>query len=120
MELAHPDELRADFQQYYGLDLDGMGADYTHEHAACLAVQLPRESRTARAMAPEAEWGWAEALLAAIEYNTRWLVWAQSKDAQKGRNRPEPLDGPGATRERKARETDFGHIEEILGRGHGS
>jgi hypothetical protein len=38
--------LRADFQQWYGLNLDDMGGDYSISHAACLAAQLPGDSRT--------------------------------------------------------------------------
>ena len=34
MMSRYPDELRADFQQYYGLNIDGMGADYSVTHAA--------------------------------------------------------------------------------------
>lgn len=42
----YPDELRADFQQYYGLNLDEMGGAYSISHAACLAAQLSGASRT--------------------------------------------------------------------------
>ena len=38
--------MRADFQQWYGLNLDLMGGDYGIDHASCLAAHLPWESRT--------------------------------------------------------------------------
>lgn len=41
-----PDELRADFQQHYGLNLGELGGAYGIGHAACLAAQLPPGSRT--------------------------------------------------------------------------
>lgn len=37
--------MRADFQQFYGLNLDEMGGAYSIGHAACLAAQLPYGSR---------------------------------------------------------------------------
>lgn len=46
-----PDELRADFQQHYGLNLDDMGGPYGIGHAACLAAQLPPGSRASAAWA---------------------------------------------------------------------
>ena len=46
-EVNHPAQLRADFQQFYGLNIDGMGSEYTYDHAAALAANLPRSSRLA-------------------------------------------------------------------------
>lgn len=114
----HPDEVRADLQQYYGLDLDGMGRDYTHEHAACLVSQLPRESRTARAEQPACEWGPSERLLALIEYGVRVLAWQNSRDGEKGRRRPKPLEAPGSRGggASKVDRTDTAYIDEALGR----
>lgn len=91
-----------------------MGTAYTRAHAACLAVQLPRESRVARFCEPDAQWGWSESLLAAIEYNTRWLMWAQTEDGRKNRHRPKPIERPSE----QAREdrTDYDHIRDVLGR----
>lgn len=51
----YPDQLRADFQQYYGLNLDEMGGAYGIGHAACLAAQLTGESRTIAAHAKTME-----------------------------------------------------------------
>ncbi|NMM93488.1 DUF5361 domain-containing protein [Bifidobacterium oedipodis] len=30
-----------------------------------------------------------------IEYSLRWLVWAKTKDGQKGRGKPKPIQPPG-------------------------
>ena len=46
-------ELRADFQQFYGLNIDRMGADYSILHAADIAVQLPYEARVWTAIRKE-------------------------------------------------------------------
>lgn len=40
-----PDELRADFQQTYNLNLDDMGDGYSVAHAAALAEMLPAATR---------------------------------------------------------------------------
>lgn len=91
------DELRADFQQYYGLSLDYLGEDYSLRHAAVLATQLPRECRLYAALDNRASWGLSEYQLADIANSLRWLVWAQSKDGQKNRNKPQmmkPPEGP--------------------------
>ena len=50
-------------QQYYGLDMDGMGRDHSVMHYATCAAQLPLGSRTMSALNPDASWGWTERLL---------------------------------------------------------
>lgn len=117
----HPDELRADFQRFYGLDLDGMGADYTCAHAASLAVALPAESATVRAERPEAAWSDEAYLLSAIEYDLRMLVWLNSEDGAKGRNRPRPIWTPADVAELADRVagTDTDLIDRVLGITHG-
>ena len=93
----HPDELRADLQQYYGLNIDGMGRDFSTLHAAALVAQMPEGSRTARAHDPDAAWTLDRLLAAVVANNTNWLVWSKTKDGQRNRNRPKPIgpDGPG-------------------------
>lgn len=96
---SHPDELRADFQQYYGLDLDGMGRDYSTLHAAVLATQLPEGSRLARAIEPDAVWTLDRALMAVVANDLNWLVWSKSRDGQKGRNKPRIIGPKDADRD---------------------
>ena len=113
----HPDELRADFQRYYALDLDGLGVAYTMHHAAALARCLPRDSATWRAERPELEWGPAEYLLASIDYTLRILAWQNTENGHKGVNAPKrpmtPMDYARVAR--KAEETDMEWIAEQLG-----
>lgn len=118
VEAEHPDELRADFQQVYGLNLDGMGIGYSHAHAAALMSQLPATSRVARALDPAAEWDDATYLLSAIEYDLRVLIWQKTKDAQRNRNRPKPNDTPKdiAVKRERAKGFDRKYIDSILGR----
>ena len=118
---ARPDEMRADFQQFYGLNLDDMGRAYTYLHAAALTAQLPRESRTVLADAPEAAWSDADEMLRRIEHAARVLAWQQTKDGAKGRNAPRPLPSPveQAKVRHKVERTDVDEINRILGYGEG-
>lgn len=60
---------------------------------------LPKDSALAREQATRAghdlDWGLSELLLAACFDQLRFLVWIQSEDGAKGRNRPKPLARPG-------------------------
>ena len=116
-----PCELRADLQQHYGLNLDGMGVDYTYAHAACCAAQLPAGARVWRGTS--AEWGTMEYLLANMEHVLRVIAWQGTEDAQHGRNYPEPLPTPAdRERERARYERSMANrawIDSILGGEHG-
>lgn len=56
-----------------------------------------------RLAAPDAEWSDAEWLLRSIEFQLRVVAWRQTKDGQKGRHAPKPLDTPGQVAEARAR-----------------
>lgn len=118
IEDKHPDELRADFQQYYGLSIDGMGGDYPIAHAAALASQLPSTSRVAKALNPDNEWDDATYLLSAIEYDLRVLIWQKTKDAQKNRNKPKPNETPHDLAKKRQRSEGFDRefIDNVLGK----
>lgn len=87
-------ELRADFQQFYTLDIDRMGKDYKIVHAAELAVMLPQDSRVMVRIDPANAWGWTEHLLADAVNRLRWLQWAKTPDGAKNRNHPRPIEPP--------------------------
>ena len=116
---AHPDELRADLQRFYGLDIDRMGCDYSVAHAAACAAHMPRDSACVRAVSPEAAWSDETYLLAAIEYDLRVLAWQNSKDGAKNRNKPKRMQTPADVEriKQKAENTDFRAIAEALGLG---
>ncbi|WP_139652775.1 DUF5361 domain-containing protein [Raoultibacter phocaeensis] len=92
----YPVHVRADMQQYYGLNIERMGIDYSMRHAADLIAMLPSKSRTFRAIDARYEWDMNEYLLAEAVDSLHMMVWANSKDAQKNRNRPKPLPRPGS------------------------
>lgn len=113
------DGLRADFQQFYGLDIDGMGRDYTLAHAAALAAQLPVESRCFRHDHPETAWTTGDYLLAEMAYELAVIAWQRSKDGAKGINRPKRIPTPAQQAEARRRfeSTDFEYIDQILNGG---
>lgn len=86
--------MRADFQQYYGLNLDGMGTAFSYSHAAFLCAELPSDSRIARAYNPDAAYTLTDLLLRDIEHDLRILAWQRTEDAKHRRNFPEPLPLP--------------------------
>jgi len=102
---VYPGELRADFQQYYNLNIDGMGRDYTVFHAAELSAYLPQDSRCFKAIHPINEWTLEKQLLALIEYRLHWWCWAHTEDGQNKRNYPKCLI-PNSEQERKATSSD--------------
>lgn len=94
--------MRADFQQHYGLNLDEMGGLYSISHAAVLAAQLPKDSRTFTAIEPASAYCTVtNQLLALIEYHSHVGWWLHTEDARNGRNRPQFVaakpDEPGRT-----------------------
>lgn len=111
---AHPAELRADFQRYYGLNIDGMGVDYSLFHAADLAAMLPQDSRCGIAEDPANEWTLDRQLLALIEYYEHSWVWAHTKDAKRKANRPK-LRVPQPKREPDAELMTVDELGEFIG-----
>ena len=111
-----PCELRADFQRVYGLNIDEMGESYSVRHAADLAAMLPRDSLVLKADNPALEWSDAVYLLRNIEYMARVLVWQNTKDGQKGRRKPKPVETPDerAKLREKVESTDWRYIAEQL------
>lgn len=79
-----------------------MGGDYSIAHAACLAAQLPKDSRCFVAVDPLCEYAsTTNRLLALIEYHTHATWWQHTEDAKKGANAPRFLaareDAKGTT-----------------------
>ncbi len=85
----YPDELEADFQQYYQIDLSrvlsGDDASYTSKHIACLATQLPHNSRTHIANNPDLLWTMDTMIEADIANSLRIIL----ASLQKGKRKPD-------------------------------
>lgn len=81
MLASHEDALRADFQRFYGLNLDDMGDAYSFRHAAALCANLPGDSAVYRAEGD----GWTETqqLLADIGRGIDTIWWQRTEAGQK-------------------------------------
>ena len=89
----HEEQLRADLQQYYGIDLDhAMSGIHTAHHIACLMMQLPSDARIRTAGNLDNQWTLTDVLLASILNSLNGLIYGMS-DAKKRGQRPE-LIGP--------------------------
>lgn len=96
-----PDRLRADFQHFYGLDLDEVGHTIRIRRAADLAAYLPDDAVVWRALNPQAEWTTSQHLLANIADSTAFLAWTKTKDSQKKGSRWKgALPRPGFTQKK--------------------
>jgi len=87
MIATNEDDLICDLAQYYNiynyLELDV-------NFIATLACGLPGESRCMRALTNQ-KLTIEQTLLSLIVDRLSWLVWAKTKDGQKGRNKPESV-----------------------------
>lgn len=108
----HHDELIADFQQYYGLDISEAclrDGDLDTWRIAALARQLPNEGRTKRAIAPTAGNSPELLMLRRIEYTLRKIEYSLGGGKlENGEKAPEPqpilLDGESEDMERLEKE----------------
>ena len=98
----HEPELRADFQQYYGIDLDAaMRGGESPRRMAALLMQLPQESRTYRKEDKDAIWTADRQLQAVLINQLAGLMWGMSDPKRRGA-KPQPI-GPEAFRKGRMR-----------------
>lgn len=84
----HEDELRADLQHYYGIDLDhAMAGEHSAGHVAALAFNLPPGSCLKAAIDPDAGWTRTDMLLAMLVNLFNALNYGMSDRKKRG---PEP------------------------------
>lgn len=79
-----PDALLADFQHFYGLDLDGLGTSISILRASDLAANLPQGAVIWQRIDPSARWTDTEYLLALIADYTGFTAWTKTSQAKKG------------------------------------
>lgn len=111
MRRDYPDELEADFQQYYGLDI----ATTPSERAARLLFQLPKTCRTFLKINPQLEWGWTEQLLNECAYALDLLVWTKTEDAMKKHptSKPEKFVPPFMPKPKKDKDSVAMDIDDV-------
>lgn len=87
MRWQHFDELEADFQQYFGLNV----AFVKPARAARLMYQLPKTSRLFSAINPAMQWGWREILANKANYLLDTIIWQNSNEGvKKHKQTPHP------------------------------
>ena len=91
--------MRADFQQFYNLNIEHMGRDFSTLHAAELLVELPQESRIHALYLEDGAWTLDRTLAAMAVNALNILVWQRSKDGQKNRKRPKLIGPFGSERD---------------------
>ena len=91
--VAHEDELRADLQQTYGIDIDrAMGGEHTAAHIAALTVQLPPDARVRVAENKDALWTLSDVVNVSTLNSLRLFMWSFGDPKKRG-NAPQ-LIGP--------------------------
>ena len=94
------DELRADLQQQYGVDLDhAMAGAHSARHVGALVAQLPPDARIRTSVDEDAEWTMDRMLFAGILNSVQGLAYMLADKRKRG-PRPDPV-GPSWLR-RKA------------------
>ena len=69
--------MRADLQQFYGIDLDhAMRGEHTPLHIACLIEMLPPKSRVLHKQNPDSYWDLTDILLATLINHFRMFMWS--------------------------------------------
>ena len=88
----HRGPLSADLRRYYHANLSDVLAGQVASlgDVAAWVACLPPESAVLRSMEPRAAHTHALELSRGIEHSLRVLVWSKTKDAERGRNYPEP------------------------------
>lgn len=83
MLIVCPGALRADFQRWYGLDLDDLGHSLRIRRAADLAAYIPEDGAVWPEIDPCLKWDTTKQLLANISDATSFAAWTKTKDAQR-------------------------------------
>ena len=113
-------QLRADFQRYYGLDLDEVGYSIRVRRASDLAANLPEQAQTWRAITPQAAWDTTQYLLADVADSLRFLAWAKTKEASnRGAKFTYQIPRPGQATQQSSNDSellqlDFDQAEQLM------
>ncbi|TCD53772.1 hypothetical protein EJ419_07340 [Alloscardovia theropitheci] len=79
---THPDVVRADFQRFYGLNIDYLGDGLNIRRAADLAANLPLNASIWKVFDERATWSTEAYLLAEIADAVSFNAWTKTKAAQ--------------------------------------
>jgi len=94
--------LRADLQQYYGIDLDhAMTGGHSVHHICCLVMQLPSNARIRTAGNADNQWTLNDVLMASVLNSLNGLIYGMSDKKKRG-HRPE-IVGPSWMQDKHTR-----------------
>ena len=97
---THESELRADLQQYYGIDFDQAAAGgHSLHHVCCLVEQLPPDARVRAAENPDSRWTLNDVLSASLLNSLNALIYGMS-DKRKSK-KPEIVGPSWMTKQHK-------------------
>jgi hypothetical protein len=83
--VTHEDELRADLQQTYGIDLDrAMAGEHTARHIAALVVQLPPDARLRVVEDKDALWTLSDVINVSTLNSLRLFMWSFGDPKKRG------------------------------------
>jgi hypothetical protein len=119
----HEEQLRADLQQYYSIDMDdAMRGAHSVHHISCLLVQLPPDARIRTVTDPDSYWTLNDTLLASVLNSVNSLIYGMSDKQKRGR-KPD-LIGPSWMRRKQmhslpARALPVDELKRILSKPRG-
>ena len=106
--------LRADLQQYFGIDLDrAMDGEHSANHIAQLIECLPQESRLSHSVNKDTQWSLTDVLLAVLINNFRMFVYGMSDPKKRGQ-KPELIGPSWMTTQKKTLPARVLPINELL------
>lgn len=115
----HEDELRADLQEFYGIDLDrAMSGEHSAVQVAACVKCLPQRSRLSVLGNRDNAWGLTETLLAYLSNSLNALIYGMSDKRRRGRKPelvgPSWMTGSGNRRSLPARVMSINQLMEEL------
>lgn len=94
---SHGDELEYELIKA-GVRLRWLGCPLLSWHDIYLiAANSEPGTPLAKVLDKRMAWKPIDFWMRSIEYSLRWLVWAKTKDGQKGRRKPKPVQPPGTS-----------------------
>lgn len=106
--------LRADLQQYFGIDLDAaMDGKHSASHIAQLVANLPQEARLVHSVNADSQWSLTDVLLAVLINNFRLFVYGMSDPKKRGK-KPELIGPSWMTTQKKTLPARVLPIDKLL------
>ncbi len=109
--MEHRGQLTADFQQFYGLDLERLLDGGEYARCATLAANLPAGARVVSDADPRTAWTATDYILALICDNLTFLRYELGNGKGK---KPRPLTRPQPRRRSKLEGVSSGRIDSLL------